>query len=59
MHEGKGIIGHRESNGNRGSMSRSMSVLMPSMFPSIPKGKIVGNLVVIDINKQWLLLMST
>jgi hypothetical protein len=35
-----------ESNGQRGSMS----VTMPSMFPSIPKGDIVEILVVIDVN---------
>jgi hypothetical protein len=37
----------------------SMSVPMPSMLSSMPKGDIVGNLVFIDINKKWLSLMST
>jgi hypothetical protein len=44
MHEGRG------SNGHMGSMRRSMSVTMPSVFPSIPKGDIVERLVFIDVN---------
>jgi hypothetical protein len=42
MHEDRGSIGHRGSDGHRGSMRRSMSVPMPSVFPSMPKGEIVG-----------------
>jgi hypothetical protein len=49
MHRDRGSDGHRGRNDHRGSMSRSMSVPMPSVFPSMPKGDIVGN---------WLSLMS-
>jgi hypothetical protein len=38
MHGDRGINGHRGSNDNRGSMS----LPMPSVFPSMPKGEIVG-----------------
>jgi hypothetical protein len=46
MHEDMGRIGHKGTDGHRGSMS----VTMPSMFPSIPKGDIVEILVFIDVN---------
>jgi hypothetical protein len=46
MHEDRGINGHRGSDDHRGSMS----VTMPSMLPSIPKGDIVEILVSIDVN---------
>jgi hypothetical protein len=42
--------GHRGSDDHRGRMSRNMRVTMPSMFPSISKGKIVKILVFIDVN---------
>jgi hypothetical protein len=38
MHRDMGINGHSGSDGHRGSMS----VPMPSVLPSIPKGEIVG-----------------
>jgi hypothetical protein len=50
MHGDKGSNGHRGRNYHRGSMSRSMSVTMPSVFPSILKGEIVEILVFIDVN---------
>jgi hypothetical protein len=37
-------------HGDRGSIRRSMIIVMPSMFPSMPKGEIVEILVVIDVN---------
>jgi hypothetical protein len=39
MHGEKGNNGPRGRNGQRGRMS----VTMPSLFPSIPKGEIVGS----------------
>jgi hypothetical protein len=35
--------GDRGSDGHKGSMSGSISVPMPSVLPSMPKGDIVGN----------------
>jgi hypothetical protein len=54
MHEYMGIIVHKGIDGHRGSMRRNTSVTMPSM----PKGDIVGKSVFIDVNKEWLSLMS-
>jgi len=42
MHGYRRRNGHIRSDGHRGSMRRSMSVPMPSVLPSIPKGEIVG-----------------
>ena len=59
MHGYRRRNGHMGSDGHRGSMRRSMSVPMPSVLPSMPKGKIIGQWVVIDVNKQQLSLLST
>jgi hypothetical protein len=50
MHRDMGSDCHMERNDHRGSMRKSMSVPMPSMLPSMPKGKIVEILVFIDVN---------
>jgi hypothetical protein len=42
--------GHRGSDGHKGSMRKSISITMPLVLPSMPKGEIVEILVFIDVN---------
>jgi hypothetical protein len=51
--------GDRGSDGHRGGMRSNKSIPMPTMLQPMTKGEIVGQLVSIDVNKQWLPLMST
>jgi hypothetical protein len=46
MHGDRGSDGHMGRYGHKGSMS----VTIPSIFLSIPKGEIVERLVVTDVN---------